>query len=121
MVLSPESGEDAHPFWYAQVLGVFHTHVLHVGPAATNQSMQNIKFLQVWRLGLIPNHQFGFKSACLPKVVFVEHTYPQVFDFLDPSLAVQDCHLVPAFADEKTLSLLPFSPTAACSPDKHED
>ena len=121
MVLSPESEEDAHPFWYAQVLGVFHTRVLHVGPAATNRSVQNIEVLWVRWLGLGPDHQYGFKSARLPKVGFVEYTDPLAFGFLDPSLVVRGCHLVPAFADGKTSSLLPLNPTAARSPDEHED
>lgn len=55
MVLSPESGEDAHPFWYAQVLGVFHAWVLHTDPAAANKSVQNIEFLWVCWLGLVPD------------------------------------------------------------------
>ena len=88
MVMSLESEEDAHPFWYAQVLGVFHTCVLHVGPAATNQSVQNIEFLWVRWLGLVPDHQYGFKSARLPKVGFVKYTDPLAFGFLDPSLVV---------------------------------
>ena len=61
------------------------------------------------------------QSARLPKVGFVEYTDPLAFGFLDPSLVVRGCHLVPAFADGKTSSLLPLNPTAACSPDKHED
>jgi hypothetical protein len=121
MVLSPESGEDAHPFWYAQVLGVFHTRILHVGPAATNRSVQNVEFLWVRWLGLVPDHQFGFKSAHLPKIGFVEHTDSLAFGFLDPSLVIRGCHLIPAFANGKTSSLLPFTPTAARSPNEHED
>ena len=121
MVLSLESGEDAHPFWYTQVLGVFHTRVLHIGPAAVNRSVQSVKFLWVRWLGLVPDHRFGFKSAHLPKVGFVEHRDPLAFGFLDPSLVVRGCHLVPAFADGKTLSLLPFRLMAAHSPDEHED
>ena len=63
MVLSPESGEDAHSFWYAQVPGVFHAWVLHMDPAAANKSVQNIKFLWVRWLGLVPDQRFGFKEA----------------------------------------------------------
>ena len=63
MVMSPESGEDVHPFWYAQVLGVFHTRVLHTDPTATNKSVQNIEFLWVCWLGLVPGCRFGFKEA----------------------------------------------------------
>lgn len=47
MVLSPEEGVDVHPYWYAQVLGVFHARVLHTGPQATNRSIQHIEFLWV--------------------------------------------------------------------------
>ena len=121
MVMSPESGEDVHLFWYAQVLGVFHTQVLHVDPAATNKSVQNIEFLWVWWLGLVPGCQFGFKEARLPKVGFVPHTDPLAFGFLDPSLVLRGCHLVPAFADGKTLDLLPVMHSAARSPDEHKD
>lgn len=121
MVMSPESGEDAHPFWYAQVLGVFHARVLHADPAATNKSVQNIEFLWVRWLGLVPGRRFGFKEARLPKVGFVPHTDPLAFGFLDPSLVLRGCHLVPAFADGKTFDLLPVMHSAARSPDEHED
>lgn len=64
MVLSPESGEDAHPFWYTQVLGVFYAQVLHTDPVTANKSIQNIEFLWVCWLGLILPHTdslvFGF-------------------------------------------------------------
>jgi len=36
MVVLPKDGPDALPYWYACVLGVFHVHVLHTGPAARN-------------------------------------------------------------------------------------
>ena len=121
MVMSPESGEDVHPFWYAQVLGVFHTRVLHTDPAATNKSVQNIEFLWVRWLGLVPGHRFGFKEAQLPKVGFVPHTDPLAFRFLDPSLVLRGCHLVPTFANGKTLDLLPVMHSAARSPDEHGD
>jgi hypothetical protein len=31
MVSSPETEEDAHPFWYASVLGVFHADIQYTG------------------------------------------------------------------------------------------
>lgn len=121
MVLSPESGDDVHPFWYAQVLGVFHARILHVDPNATNKSVQNIEFLWVRWLGLVPNHRFGFKHARLPKVGFVPSTDPLAFGFLDPSLVLRGCHLVPAFADGRTSDLLPVVHSAARSPNEHND
>ena len=47
MVLSLETGRQAHPFWYAQVLGVFHVQILNTGPLATNRSIQHMEFLWV--------------------------------------------------------------------------
>ena len=32
MVQSPETGPNAHPYWYARVLGVFRARGLHTGP-----------------------------------------------------------------------------------------
>lgn len=121
MVLSPESGEGAHPFWYAKVLGVFHARVLHADPAASNKSVQTIEFLWVRWLGLVPGRRFGFKNARLPKVGFVPHTDPLAFGFLDPSLVLRGCHLIPAFADGKTSDLLPVMRSAARSSDEHQD
>ena len=121
MVLSPKSGEDVHPFWYTQVLGVFHARVLHTDPAAANKSIQNIQFLWVRWLGLVPGRRFGFKQARLPKVGFLPHTDSLVFGFLDPSLVLRGCHLIPAFADGKTSDLLPVMRSATRSPDEHKD
>ncbi|KAJ3486185.1 hypothetical protein NLI96_g4423 [Meripilus lineatus] len=42
---SRETGPSSHPFWYAQVLGIFHARVLHVGPNVTNRSAQHMEFL----------------------------------------------------------------------------
>ena len=88
MVLSPESGDNVHPFWYAQILGVFHAWVLHADANTMNKSMQNIEFLWVHWLGLVPDHQSGFKYAQLPKVGFIPHTDALAFGFLNPSLVL---------------------------------
>ena len=120
MVLSPESGEDVHPFWYAQVLGVFHGWVLHTDPAAANKSVHKIEFLWVHWLRLIPDRCFGFRQARLPKVGFLPHTDSLMFGFLDHSLVLWGCHLIPAFADRKTSDLLPVMCSATRSPNEHE-
>jgi hypothetical protein len=63
MVLSPETDPDAHPFWYARVLGVFHTDVIHMGPAANNHSVQHLEFLWVRWFGVEPNYASGSEAA----------------------------------------------------------
>lgn len=106
MVLSRESGPNAHPYWYARILGVFHVRVVHLGPAATNRSVQHIEFLWVRWFGMAPGHRYGSKAARLPKVGFVPDSDPLAFGFLDPSLVIRGCHLIPAFNEGRTSDLL---------------
>lgn len=112
MLMSPETGKNVHPYWYARVLGVFHVRVVHTGPASKNTSIQHMEFLWVRWFGTIQGHRPGFKVACLPKVGFVAESEPAPFGFLDPSLVIRACHLIPAFADGRTSSLLTANPSA---------
>lgn len=122
MVLSPETEDDAHPYWYARVLGVFHAQVLHTGADAKSHSIQPMEFLWVRWFGLEPGYRSGTHVARLPKIGFVPDTDANAFGFLDPSLVVRGCHLVPAFAAGRTQSLLPtISPTAAQAPGETDD
>ena len=106
MVQSHEDSANAHPFWYARVLGVFHAQVLHTGPLAQNRSIQHMEFLWVRWFGIIEGHQYGAKIARLPKIGFLGETDASAFGFLDPSLIVRGCHLIPAFMDGRTSDLL---------------
>ena len=121
IVLSREDDPQAHPYWYARVLGIFHLRVLHLDPSATNRSVQHMEVLWVRWFGLVPGYQFGSKVARLPKVGFVPDTDPQAFGFLDPSLVIRGCHLIPAFNDGRTVELLTASPSAGRPPDKTDD
>jgi len=72
-----------------------------------------MKALWVRWFGIMPGHQWGIKKACLPKIVFIPDT-SDAFGFLDPSLMLCACHLIPAFAEGHTDSLLlPCSPSIA--------
>jgi hypothetical protein len=82
MVLPPETGANAHPFWYARVLGVFHAHVFHVGPAAQNRSKQYMEFLWVRWFGTVPGYRYGLNVARLPKIGFVDGMDESAFGFL---------------------------------------
>lgn len=112
MVLSPETDPDSHLYWYARVLGVFHARVVHTGSAATNRSVQHVEFLWVRWFGMVPGHRYGPKAARLPKIGFVPDTDPLAFGFLDPSLVIRGCHLIPAFNEGRTADLLTASLTA---------
>jgi len=121
MVLSPETGPNAHPYWYARVLGVFHARVLHTGPDARNRSVQHIEFLWVRWFGTVSGHRYGFKAARLPKIGFVEEDDESAFGFLDPSLVLHGCHLIPAFFDGRTSELLTTLHSAARPPGEFDD
>jgi hypothetical protein len=121
MVASRETGPDAHPFWYARVLGVFHTRVLHMGPAATNRSVQHMEFLWVRWFGTEIGHRYGFKVARLPKIGFVDEADDLAFGFLDPSLVLRGCHLIPAFVNGRTSTLLKTLHSAARPPGEVDD
>jgi hypothetical protein len=122
MVVSPEKGPKAHRFWYARVLGVFHTKVLHTGAQSNNRSVQHIEFLWVRWFGIEPGYRSGSSCARLPKIGFVPGSDESAFGFLDPSLVLRGCHLVPAFAGGRTSELLPtLSSTAARLPGETDD
>ena len=94
-----------HPYWYAHTLGIFHACVFHVGIKSANQSPQDMEFLWVCWFGQVPGHHFSMKAARLPKVGFVPGEDDQAFGFLDPSLVVQGCHLIPSFCEGQTNEL----------------
>ncbi|KAF8233085.1 hypothetical protein L208DRAFT_1116901, partial [Tricholoma matsutake] len=119
MVHSTETGLDAYKYWYARILGVFHAKVMHSGPEAQNCSIQHMEFLWVWWFGMEPNYHWGFKTARLPKVGFVPDTDVAAFGFLDPSLVIRGCHLIPCFTSGRMPDLLSTSSlTAARQPDE---
>ncbi|KAH7903466.1 hypothetical protein BJ138DRAFT_1107647 [Hygrophoropsis aurantiaca] len=94
-----EDAPDAHPYWYAQILQAFRIPVRHTSPGTNDLSLRTMDVL--W-----PEYDWGFKDAHLPKVGFVEDADENTFGFLDPSLVIRACHLVPAFAAGRTTELL---------------
>ena len=122
MVHSREVEPNAQPFWYARILGVFFTEVLHVGAASRNLSKQRMEFLWVRWFGEEPGHRWGFKAARLPKIGFVPDSDISAFGFLDPSLVLRGCHLIPSFVDGCTSSLLKTAQrTAGRRPEDSDD
>ena len=66
-----------------------------------------MEVLWVRWLGVDRDHKWGFKEARLPKVGFVpDHPDHVPFGFLDLSLVLRGCHLIPSFSDGRTNELL---------------
>ena len=77
MVLSCEDGEDAHPFWYACVVKIFHVDVYHrlsgSAPQAVHTTTENQRMDVLWVrwLGLDADAQGGWSRKRL-------HSHPQL-------------------------------------------
>ena len=120
MVAAPpldESNNDpeCEKFWYAQVLGIYHSKVATSHPQAPHKSKKarNMFFLWVCWYGDDPSCRYGFHRAHLPKIGFVPSTDNFAFGFLDPALVIRTCHLIPTFSDGRTTELLPHSSSIA--------
>lgn len=84
--------------------------------------MQHMEFLWVRWMGEEPGYRWGIKEAKLPKVGFVPESDEYAFGFLDPSLVVRACHLMPDFASGRTSELLATDKiTAARSINEKDD
>ena len=110
MMLSGDNNnndKDAHPYWYARVLGIFHARVLHVGPQSKSSQPQRMEFLFVRWFGHHVKHRAGWKARHLYQVSFLDDS-SNAFGFVDPAHVIRATHLIPAFAANKTSDLLPF-------------
>ncbi|KAJ7676829.1 hypothetical protein DFH06DRAFT_1428694 [Mycena polygramma] len=121
MVRSPETERGAHPFWYCQILGIFHAKVSRV-TATDYTDAEPMDFLWVRWMGMEPSHRSGIKRARLPMVGFVEESDPYAFGFLDPAHVIRGSHLIPKFNAGRTNDLLGTrAETAARAPDTTDD
>ncbi|KZV84874.1 hypothetical protein EXIGLDRAFT_623736 [Exidia glandulosa HHB12029] len=90
------------PFWYARVLGIYHTRVVHPILAPREKLVQ---FLWVRWFGR-DNSPSGWRAGRLDRIGYVPSEDEDAFSFLDPSLVLRACHLIPAFAHGRTPDLL---------------
>ena len=120
MVLSRENSEDKekrHPYWYARIIGIFHTNVRHVGPTSKCSDPQKTEFLWVRWLSRDTGYQTGWNTCRLHHVKFTDHNS---FGFLNPKEVIHGVHLLPAFAYGWTSGFL--APSIARQPsEEHED
>ncbi|KAK2459860.1 hypothetical protein APHAL10511_008124 [Amanita phalloides] len=103
-----EDGLQYHPYWYARVIGIFHTYVIHAGPASKNMLPQRMDFIQVRWFGR-DNDRSGWKSRRLLKIGFFDLQSPGAFGFIDPALIIRGAFLEPAFAFGCADDLFPLS------------
>ena len=120
MVLSHEDIENAHPYWYARIIGIFHMDVQYCGPELSNHVPRRINFLWVRWFTHNRNVQSGWAVRCLPCISFYPQGEPEAFGFIDPEQVICAAHLISAFCFGHTTALLPPS-IAHRKSEKDED
>ena len=120
-VVMISSRDEQHPFWYARVIRAFHIQV-HFCPDGVSWSKHRMEVLWVHWLGIDQKNKWGFKEARLPKIGFVPDRADCIpFGFLDPSLVIRGCHLIPAFLEGRTSELLQEGSSLARLPGEVDD
>jgi hypothetical protein len=107
MVLSDEDDQkNGHPYWYARIISIFHTVVVHKGSKSSSQEPKKMDFLFVRWFGLDASSKArgGWKAKKLHQIGFIEGD--AAFGFIDPADVIRAVHLIPRFSDGRTKDLL---------------
>lgn len=105
---SLQTPEDSgHPFLYGRVIGIFHANIVYIGPGRTedNEPM-HFDFLFIRWFQLDNAHipiknsasNSSWESLRLDRLSFPPATSKDAFGFIDPTLILRSCHLIPAFS-----------------------
>ncbi len=92
-----------HPFLYGRVIAIYHANVIYTGPGMKDYDTMRFDFLRVrWfqvdqTQGRIRN-RCGWKTLRLDRLSFPPMAEQGSFGFVDPSLVLRSCHLIPAFS-----------------------
>ncbi|KAI9068226.1 hypothetical protein FKP32DRAFT_1562162 [Trametes sanguinea] len=110
-------------YWYAQVLGIYHVNVLEDITASSGSRPQprRFDFLHIRWFGRDPDWESGWAAKRLERIGFVPESDEGAFDFLDPADVIRGCHLIPAFAEGRTRSLLGRSMLARPASGANDD
>ncbi|KJA25469.1 hypothetical protein HYPSUDRAFT_94104, partial [Hypholoma sublateritium FD-334 SS-4] len=95
----------SHPFLYARVIGVYHANVVYTGPGMKGYEAMHFDFLHVRWFQLKAgepetrrSHPKGWASLRLDCLSFPPMAHEDSFGFVDPTLVLRSCHLIPAFS-----------------------
>lgn len=106
MLASSEDDKIAgdHPFWYAQVLGIFHCSAY----SSPLLEFKRLDILWVRWFGRETGFSSGPAARRLDKVGFVEgaNNGTSPFGFIDPNDVIRSIHLIPSFHEGREPGLL---------------
>jgi hypothetical protein len=93
-LLDPNEQDGNFRFWYAHVLGIFHANIIYTGEGVLDHIPRRLDFLWVRYYTHLRN---STDSESLPMLSFPSVTVNESFGFVDPSLVLRCCHVIPAF------------------------
>lgn len=105
-----DSSDNMHPFLYGRVIGIYHVNVVYTGPGMKGYEAMHFDFLHVrwFQLNVIQasgrqarHHTKGWASLRLDSLSFPPMADEGSFSFVDPTLVLRGCHLIPAFSSGK--------------------
>lgn len=102
---SPAS--DTPPYWYARVLGVFHTHIRYRNAATQPSQLCSINFLWVRWFEPDAMYSSGWPARHLHRLRFPNCGDMEAFGFISPADVVRAAHLIPTFAQGRSIMLPP--------------
>ena len=122
MVLRPD-GPGPHPYWYARVIGIFHTMVDH--PMLPDGTRMDFLWVRWYGSDIDSDQGYdsGFEARCLHRIGFLEDTNnPNAsppFGFVDPKTVIRSVYLPPVYDEGKRADLL--GPSVARTPSEGDE
>lgn len=121
---SDDEGDPLHPYWYAQVLDIFHVVVRYDGPGSTRLTRKGVRMDLLWVRWYTRDqtHSDGIQERSLPRLSFVDANDQDAhpFGFVDPDDVVRGAYILPGFHDGLTDQLLGHSPLARREWEDHD-
>ncbi|KZO91740.1 hypothetical protein CALVIDRAFT_547161 [Calocera viscosa TUFC12733] len=99
MMLSGVQG-DTHPYWYAQVLRLFHVNIVCSALNILDPKRMDVLFVRWFGADPDSTYAAGWDTFQLDRIGFVEESDPDAFGFVDPLWVMRTVHVCPVFAEE---------------------
>ncbi|RXW23302.1 hypothetical protein EST38_g2534 [Candolleomyces aberdarensis] len=101
-----ENEENSHGtrrFCYGRLLGIYHVNIVFHGEGSFDRKARRFDFLHV-RWYSQPDVDATWSSQQLDCIEFPSIVKPDSVDFLDPSLVLRGCHVIPRFSAGRAFS-----------------
>lgn len=96
----PLVNNAGHPYLYGRVVGIYHVNIIYNGPGMKGYEAMRFDFLYVrwFQLDKSGQSNCARKPLRLDRLSFPPMAGRASLGFLDPSLVLRSCHLIPAYS-----------------------